>query len=468
MQKQLGLYVESDSIIRCRGRIGNAALKFETRFPAILTDHPLASLVIEQAHERVLHNGLKSTLNEVRSRVWITRARQRIRKFIHNCTTCQRFESLPYKYPTPPHLPEFRVEEGDAFSSVGTDLAGLLYVRNSLKDTNTHKVWIVIFTCTLSRGVHLEIMEDMSVEQFILALRCFISRRGCPQRIVSDNAKTFKGANKLLQNLFKDEEVKKFLVMKRIEWINILSKAPEYGGVYERLIKSLKHCLKKTLWNAKVTSGELYTLVVEIEGTLNNRPLTYLSADEFDKALTPNHLICGRRLEQLPDLNINHCTEEDLSPDNLNRRQQYLAKLLRHWWNRWKHEYLVDLRETHNLSSSHRGEPCIKEGDIVTIHQDKMPRGFWRLGKVQTIIQGKDKNIRGATIKLVSPNGKLTVINRPLSKLYPVEVRDSCPKVVTDINLEKVVESVGSKEHGRPKRAAALDADALRHMRDSL
>ena len=308
----------------------------------------------------------------------------------------------------------------------------------------------------------------MGVEQFILALRRFISQRGCPQCIVSDNAKTFKGANKLLQNLFKDEEVKKFLVMKRIEWINILSKAPWYGGVYERLIKSVKRCLKKTLRNAKVTSAELYTLVVEIEGTLNNRPLTYLSADEFDKALTPNHLICGRRLEQLPDLNINHCTEEDLSPDNLNRRQQYLAKLLRHWWNRWKREYLVDLRETHNLSSSHCGEPCIKEGDIVTIHQDKMPRGFWRLGKVETIIQSKDKNVQGATIKVVSPNGKLTVINRPLSKLYPVEVRDRCPKVVTDINLEKVVESVGSQEHGRPKRAAALDADALRRMRDSL
>ena len=141
--------------------------------------------------------------------------------------------------------------------------------------------------------------------------------------------------------------------MKLIEWINILSKAPWYGGVYERLIRRVKCCLKKTLRNAKVTSAELYTLVIDIEGTLNNRPLTYLSADEFDKALTPNHLICGRRSEQLPDLNINPCTEEDLSLDNLNRRQQYLAKLLCHWWNRWKHEYSVDLCETHDLSSSH-------------------------------------------------------------------------------------------------------------------
>ena len=236
---------------------------------------------------------------------------------------------MSYKYPAPPHLPEFRVEEREAFSSVGTHLAGPLYVRNSLRDTNIHKVWIIIFTCTLSRGVHLEIMEDMSVEQFILALRRFISPRGCPERIISDNAKTFKGANKLLQNLFKDEGVKKFLVMKRTEWIDILSKAPWYGGVYDRLLKSVKRCLKKTLRNSKVTSAELYTLVVKIEGTLNNRPLTYLSADEFDKALTPNHLICGSKLEQFPDLNIKHCTEENLSSDNLNRRQQqYLAKLL--------------------------------------------------------------------------------------------------------------------------------------------
>ena len=201
--------------------------------------------------------------------------------------------------------------------------------------------------------------------------------------------KHLKCANKLLQNLFKDEEVKKFLVMKRTKWINILSKAPWYGGVYEKLIKSLKRCLKKTLKNPKVTSAELYTLVVEIERTLNNRPLTYLSADEFDKALTPNHLMCGRKLEQLPDLNIKHCTEEDLNPDNLNRRQQYLAKLLRHWWNHWKHEYLVDVCETHNLSFSHRREPCFKEGDIVTIHQDKMPRGFGDFERLRRLFKVK-------------------------------------------------------------------------------
>ena len=74
---------------------------------------------------------------------------------------------------------------------------------------------------------------------------------------------------------------------------NILSKAPWHGGIYERPIKSVRRCMKKVLRSSKVTLDELYTLVVEVEGTLNNLPLIYISAEEFDKARKPSHLICG-------------------------------------------------------------------------------------------------------------------------------------------------------------------------------
>ena len=69
-----------------------------------------------------------------------------------------------------------------------------------------------------------------------------------------------------------------------------------------------------------VTFNKLYTIVVEVEGTLNNRPLTYLSVEEFYKALTPSHLICGRRLEQLPDLKVLGSNEE-INPDVFNKRE---------------------------------------------------------------------------------------------------------------------------------------------------
>ena len=69
----------------------------------------------------------------------------------------------------------------------------------------------------------------------------------------------------------------------------------------------------------------------------------------------------------------------------------------------------------------------------------QMPRGFWRLGKVETIIQGRDKNVRSTTVKVVSPNGKLTVINRPLSKLYPVEVETDVQRLLLTLIWRKLL-----------------------------
>ena len=468
LEHQLGLFKDSEEILRCQGRIENSSLKYETKFPALLPgNHHLTSLIIKDAHERALHNGLKSTLNEVRSKFWITKGRQRVKKEIKGCNTCMRFESKQYQYPAPPQLPDFRVEGSEAFESVGTDLAGPLFTKRTPGEKETHKVWIVIFTCSLSWAVHLEIMQNMSAEQFIMALRRFISRRGKPNLLISDNAKTFQKSKEILQELYESERVKKYLTGSRIKWINILAKAPWHGSIYERLIKSVKRSLKKILRNASVTQDELYTLIVEIEGTLNNRPLTYLSADEFDKALTPSHLICGRRLESLPDREIKGVTEENLNRNLLLRRQEFIAKLLSHWWNRWKHEYLVNLRESHNLATKGIGQTNVTVGDVVTVHEDKTPRGFWRLGKIEELIVSKDKRVRGATVKVSSPTGRMTLINRPLSKLFPVEVKDRNIPTLPETSVGQGAETINEIQSSRPKRIAALDANVLRRLRDT-
>ena len=120
--------------------------------------------------------------------------------------------------------------------------------------------------------------------------------------------------------------------------------------------------------------------------------------EEFDKALTPSHLICGRRLESLPDREIKDVTEENLDRNLLLKRQEFIAKLLRHWWNRWNHAYLVDLRESQNLATKGVGQANVQVGDVVTVHEDRTPRGFWRLGKIEELIVGKDKRVRGATV----------------------------------------------------------------------
>ena len=85
-----------------------------------------------------------------------------------------------------------------------------------------------------------------------------------------------------------------YLADNRIEWQFNLEKSPWWGGFFERLIGTMKRALRKVLRkNAKLTYDELLTNLVEVEGVINSRPLTY-EYDETDVGvLTPSHLIFG-------------------------------------------------------------------------------------------------------------------------------------------------------------------------------
>ena len=128
-----------------------------------------------------------------------------------------RYESKHYQYPAPPQLPDFRVEGSEAFESVRANLADPFFTKYTPGEKETHKIWIFIFTCSLSRAVHLEIMQNMSAEQFTMALRRFINRRGKPTLMISNNAKTFQKSKEILQELFENKGVKNYLTASRIK-----------------------------------------------------------------------------------------------------------------------------------------------------------------------------------------------------------------------------------------------------------
>lgn len=78
-ERQLGLYKDEQGLVRCKGRLNNSDLNVETRNPILLPrDHPLTTLVIRQCHSNVLHNGVKETLLELRSRFWVVKGRSYI------------------------------------------------------------------------------------------------------------------------------------------------------------------------------------------------------------------------------------------------------------------------------------------------------------------------------------------------------------------------------------------------------
>ena len=415
VKESLGIVLQGQFLV-CKGRLGNSDLPLEAKFPIILPrDHRLTELIIFECHKNVRHMKTAATLTEFRSRFWVSKGRQYVKKVLKECLICRKFDGKPYHDPPSAPLPHFRVSEAPPFSHVGVDFAGPLYTK---RDQGTmSKCYIVLFSCCITRAVHLELTQDLTAFNFMHVLRKFCARRGMPNLIISDNAKTFKSTAKVLKKILEHQQMQDFLTGKKISWLFNLERASWWGGHFERLVDSVKRCLKKVLGNAKLSYLELEVVLFEVENTFNSRPLTYIYEDLSEEPLTPSHFLHGRRLSNLsssvyfePDF-ANH--------DKLSKRFSYLTQKLSHFWKRWRGEYLADLREMHRLR---KREPVeVKSGAIVLISDESRKRGFWKMGSVEEQIIGRDGIVRGAKVR-VAGTGKPEYLNRPLQKLYPLEL----------------------------------------------
>ena len=160
--------------------------------------------------------------------------------------------------------------------------------------------------------------------------------------------------------------------------------------------------MKKLLRNAPLTYKELLTVLSEVEGILNSRPLTYLDSNNFEEPLTPSHLFLEKRLLRDPEY-VKTKEEIIVITDNLSRRARYFQTLLSQFWSRWSREYLSELHEAHShVARSYKstGDRFIKQDDLVLISEDRVPRNRWRVRKVETLIESKDGCVRGANMEV--------------------------------------------------------------------
>lgn len=355
--RQLDLYLDDEDIIRCRGRLQYTDLPHDTKFPILIPkDNYLTTFIVHSMYKQVMHGGVRETFTHIRRTYCIPQGRQLVKRIISKCVTCRKVEGPPFRsVPTPP-LPQSRVQQSLVFQFTGIDYAGPLYVRDQTNQTSS-KMYICLFTCAVVRAIHLELVEDQTTDAFLRAFRRFISRRGVPECIISDNAKTFKAGAQELQTIktqiLGTGSSQQFLAHHNITWKFITERAPWWGGFYKRLIGLMKRCLKKTLGKACLNMTELNTILTEVEAVLNSRPLTYPYTDINDASLTPSHFLCGYRLLTLPDTNAKENEADpdyipsEMSTKALTKRAQYQKTLIKAFWTRWKTEYLTSLREHH-------------------------------------------------------------------------------------------------------------------------
>ena len=136
-------------------------------------------------------------------------------------------------------LPQYRTRSGGPpFASVRVDYFGPIVVRIGRSGV---KRWGAILTCMTTRAVHLEVACDLTASAFTNIFQRFISRRGTPDLIVSDNGTNFVGAKNKLKRwaeLGKDLGVTRYFGDKGIDWRMHSPAASHHGGVWERHIRT--------------------------------------------------------------------------------------------------------------------------------------------------------------------------------------------------------------------------------------
>ena len=434
---QLNLKKNDKGIYVCAGRL-------QGDYPVFLpTDAAYTERLVMNAHLNTLHGGVGLTITKIRERYWVPKLRQLTKKLIRSCFGCKRFHAMPLWKPPQANLPTERTTGDRPFQVIGLDYAGPLYYKK--REKRMGKAYILLFSCSLTRAICLELLPDQSLERFLPTLKKFIARRGRPEKIYSDNFSTFVAAAKWLKNVQRNEHVQDFLSQHNVRWQFNLSRAPWWGGQFERMVGLVKQVLYKVVGKSTLTWEELADVLQDVELTINNRPLGYVEDDVQMPILTPNTMLFGQP-NSVPDENADEINDRDLR-----RRARYLNECKRKIWNRWSSEYICGLRERHNLKHHGRTNK-LTVGDVMIIKGDEKNRSHWKLGIVSDLIKGKDGIVRGA--KLRAGN---TTLERAVQHLYPLELQcnSSREKPTPDTGTKQL--NVEAREF-RPKRDAAVAA----------
>jgi hypothetical protein len=372
-----------DGVLRSIGR--TQRIEHSDGLIILPSKNHLSDLIIMEHHKKEVHGWIDITLSSLRSKYWVIHGRQNVKRVLQACPVCKWLRAQPYVIPESP-LPLDRITMARPFQRCGVDFYGPMM-------TSDHgKVYGIIFTCCVTRAVFLDCLRSQETATLLNAIRRVEAQVGPLETIYSDNAKTFRKAAGLLRE--------------RIVWKFIPDRSPHFGGFYERLIQSVKKALRSTFRGTCVTFDCLLTALVEIQGVLNRRPLTYVGDD-------PSVPVPIRPVDFLhPDIPVSSHPES--TSDTLRSLFAKSKSLLHSFWSRWHTEYLAQIRLWRRRFKS-SSEPSV--GDVVLIHEQATRNKFlFPLGIITHVNVGVDGHVRSAYVRTASGTYR-----RAIHLLYPLE-----------------------------------------------
>lgn len=431
----LSLFFDNDGLLRCNTRLVNSDLNPATKYPIYLPkDHFATKLYVLKIHKLLLHASPMTVVISIRAKVWIPNIRTIVKKAVKElCRQCQN--KNPFKMPPFPPFSSNRVINSRPFETVGIDYFGPKTVKVTQKIET--KAWGCLFTCYTTRAIHLEIVYDLSTLSFLQAFRRMISRRGTPSTIFSDNQTTFHLARKAIKVIWQEEkEMQSFASTRGIEWKFITPANPAAGGLWERMVGITKNSLKKAIGHKILSLPEFMTVLTEVEGIVNSRPLVYVPSEENGNVIRPIDCIQPNARIGIPSIGIDNPEDLTFKPsptekllDLWNKQQVVIEK----FWEEWKTNYLTNLHEDYQREHK-QGRSTIsrkpKIGEIVHLQDDSLEKGKWELAKIIEIPSE-------TKVRLLKSNNE--EILRSIKLICPLELDPKIEEKAPELEPTKII-----------------------------
>jgi hypothetical protein len=409
--------IDDEGMMRVGGRLKYSDLALNQRNPLIIPgQHHIALLLVRHFHEKIKHQGRHFTDGSIRAAgLWIVGGKKLISSVIHKCVQCQKLRGKT-AYQLMSDLPADRLTSNPPFTYVGLDTFGPWKIntrRTRGTQVNT-KRWAILFTCLVSRAIHIEVVEDMSGSAFVNALRRFIAIRGNVSELRSDRGTNFiAAANMLKFNVVNVEvdPVKKFLYENRVKWTFNPPHSSHMGGAWERLIGTSRRILDSMLSESSLknlTHDVLVTLMAEVAAIVNNRPIVPVSTDPENPFILSPSTLLTHKTGQEPDFMV-ECDVKDMYKAEW-KRVQVLAET---FWRRWRQEYLMTLQTRRKWTTV---QTDVKKGDVVLLKDINVCRNGWPMAIVEDSLLSADSRVRKVVIRVVN-DGKATIYTRPITDL---------------------------------------------------
>ena len=288
------------------------------------------------------------------------------------------------------------------------DLFGPITIRDDCVKKGPRvnkKVWGVVYTCTLTRGVYIDIAVDYSTESILHTIRRLLASKGNVKLIFSDSGSQLRGADTEMKDWrygWNKEELVQFGASQSLEWRFVMSNSQHQNGAAEVMVKLIKGAMKtlmKALGNTVLSLNELNTLLLEVANLMNERPIGTKPIESTDPVyLSPNSLYLGRCSDRISSGPFQCKSMYEESAKGFRNRFSLVQSITDQFWKMWQKLYFPSLIIQQKWHTEKRN---LQIGDVCLLKDSNAVRGEWRICRVSSVFPDKHEVVRNVEVKVV-------------------------------------------------------------------